>query len=84
MEKMTYDELPTMRRNSRNRQFATSTVKDFAGLTCDAAKVTGWPLDNVKVEAKAAALRRAIKEQLLGACVKVSHDRENCYLVRVR
>ena len=84
LEKMSYGDLPVQGRQNANRRFAEAAVAEFARLTCDAAKVTGWPLNNRSIEAKRAALKRAIKDKSLGARISTQADSEYCYLVRIR
>lgn len=84
LEKISYGDLPVTRGRSANSKFASTAVEEFSRLNCDAAKVTGWPINKINVASKAASLRRAIKEHNLSARITVQRDSEYCHLVRVR
>lgn len=84
LETLTYDEVPcNLRRDNPNRKFARQMVSDFAKLTCDAAEVTGWPI-NQSITAKSAHLKTAAKELNASRMVNVTCSGERVFLLRVR
>lgn len=85
LTKVSYDEVPGyLRRANPNKKFADQTVKEFIDLNCDAAEVTGWPLDRQSTNNKAAHLKAAIKDKNAGRIVSVSCSGDRVFLVRSR
>ena len=85
LEKVSYQEIPNpFGRRNANREFAERTVDEFRSLTCDGAKVTGWPIEGQSVANKVGHLKTAIKEKSLGSVMKAISRGEEVYLVRLR
>lgn len=84
LETMSYDEVPgNLRRDNPNRKFARQMVSDFVNLTCDAAEVKGWPI-NQSITAKAAHMKTAVKELNASRLVNVTCSGERVFMLRVR
>lgn len=83
LEKVTLDALPVSRRENPNKKFAQKTLEDFVDLDCDAVRIVGWPVRRT-VNALAATMRTAVKEQSMASLVRVHSDGEHVYLSRRR
>ena len=83
LEKISYNDLPISRRCTKNSMFAEKCVDEFAKLTCDAAKVSGWPLPR-ETRSLVTTMRKAIKAKNMGHRIKAHADQSHVYLSRVR
>ena len=83
LKELDYSELPIAKRSNKNREFAKQEVQNFLELTCDGAKVTGWPLPRT-ITAKRSAMKEAIKDCHATARVRVLADKDDIYLMRIR
>lgn len=83
LEKISYNELPVSKVKSKNVSFAEKCVDEFAQLTCDAAKVSGWPIPR-DTKSLVTTMRKAIKTKNMGHRIKAHCDQNFVYLSRVR
>ena len=83
LEKISYNELPVSKAKSKNVSFAENCVDKFAQLTCDAAKVSGWPLPR-DTKSLVTTMRKAIKTKNMNHRMKAHADQEYVYLSRTR
>ena len=84
LEKISYSDLPVVARSkSKNVSFAETCVDEFARLTCDAVKVSGWPLPR-DTKSLVTTMRKAIKTKNMTHKIKAHADQEYVYLSRTR
>lgn len=85
LEKLNYEDIPGLKgRENPNTKFAERTVREFLGLNCDAAEVTGFPMDGCSTAAKVASLKTAIKKASSVYKVRVAQRDDRVFLVRKR
>lgn len=83
LEKISYNELPVSRGKNKNTAFAENCVDEFARLTCDAVKVSGWPISR-ETKSLVSTMRQVIKAKNMGHKMRAHSDQNFVYLSRIR
>lgn len=83
LTKLKYEDIPGIRgRENPNTKFANRTIREFLELSCDAAEVTGFPMDGVPTPTKVGSLNSAIKKANGVHKLRVATRNGRIYLVR--